>query len=360
MESKFNLIPVEKWGIFPAQAPMIIAGPCSAESEMQVLETAQGLDSLGIKVFRAGIWKPRTRPGGFEGVGSVGLEWLKRVKSDFGMKVCTEVASGVHVTECLNAGIDMLWLGARTTANPFLVQEIASALKGSDIPVLVKNPAAQDMDLWIGALERLSLAGVRKLGVIHRGFATSEAIAYRNDPGWNIAIELRTRYPELPFFFDPSHIAGDRKYLAELSQRAMDLGLDGMMIESHIRPETALSDASQQLTPSALGQMLENICVRSKDSLHNDILASLRTRIDVIDENILRSLKARMDVSREIGEFKKENNMAILQTSRWDEVLASMVKKGGEYGLSESFIKSIFGAVHQESVATQDEILRKK
>lgn len=357
---KQNIIPVEQWGIFPAQAPIIIAGPCSAESESQVLETAQGLNSFGVRVFRAGIWKPRTRPGGFEGVGPVGLEWFKRVKADFGMKVCTEVASGVHVAECLNAGIDMLWLGARTTANPFLVQEIASALKGSDIPVLVKNPAAQDMDLWIGALERLSLAGVRKLGVIHRGFATSEAIAYRNDPGWNIAIELRTRYPELPFFFDPSHIAGDRKYLAELSQRAIDLGIDGMMIESHIHPETALSDASQQLTPSALGQMLENICVRRKDSLHNDNLASLRARIDVIDESILRSLKARMDVSREIGEFKKEHNMAILQTSRWDEVLASMVKKGKEYGLSENFIKTVFSAVHQESVSAQDEILRNK
>lgn len=351
---------MEQWGIFPAQSPMIIAGPCSAESETQVLETAQGLNTLGIKVFRAGIWKPRTRPGGFEGVGSVGLEWLQLVKSECGMKVCTEVASGAHVEECLNAGIDMLWLGARTTANPFLVQEIASALAGSDVPVLIKNPAAPDIDLWIGALERLNLAGVRKLGVIHRGFATSETIAYRNDPGWNIAIELRTRYPELPFFFDPSHIAGDRKYLAELSQRAMDLGLDGMMIESHIHPETALSDASQQLTPSALGQMLENICVRCKENLHNDGLSSLRARIDVIDENILRSLKARMDVSREIGEFKKEHNMAILQTSRWDEVLASMIEKGKECGMSEDFIKAVFSAVHQESVAIQDGILSKK
>lgn len=351
---------MKQWGIFSAQVPMIIAGPCSAESESQVLDTAQGLDAIGIKVFRAGIWKPRTRPGGFEGIGSAGLEWLKRVKSEYGMKICTEVASGAHVAECLDAGLDMLWLGARTTANPFLVQEIASALKGSDVPVLVKNPAAPDIELWIGALERLNLAGVRKLGVIHRGFATSETMAYRNDPGWSIAVELRTRYPEIPFFFDPSHIAGDRKYLAELSQRAMDLGIDGMMIESHIHPEAALSDALQQLTPSALGQMLENICVRSNDSLHHDILASLRARIDIIDENILRSLKARMDVSREIGEFKKEHNMSILQTSRWDEVLASMVKKGMGYGLSENFIKTLFNSVHQESVTVQDEILSRK
>jgi chorismate mutase len=235
---------------------MCIAGPCSAESEEQVMETARGLAAFGIHVFRAGIWKPRTHPGSFEGVGAPGLRWLRRVKQELGMWVCTEVASEKHVLECIKYGVDMVWIGARTSANPFLMQEIADALEGTDIPVLVKNPVNPDIDLWIGALERLNRAGLRRLGVIHRGFSTSAPIPYRNDPGWKIAIEMRTRYPRLAFFADPSHMAGDRKYLQELSQRAMDLGLDGLMVESHCNPDCALSDAKQQLTPRDLQTLL--------------------------------------------------------------------------------------------------------
>ena len=250
MERTLDTIPVSQWGFFDETIPpLVIAGPCSAESELQVMMTAKGLHEFGIHVYRAGIWKPRTHPGSFEGVGSKGLKWLQKVKNEYGMKVCTEVANEKHVYECLKYGIDMVWIGARTTANPFLVQEIADALHDTDIPVLVKNPVSPDLDLWIGALERLNAAGIRKLGVIHRGFTPLQKIPYRNEPGWGIAVELRTRFPEIPFFADPSHMGGSRKYLQELSQRAMDLGLDGLMIESHCDPSCALSDAKQQLIP---------------------------------------------------------------------------------------------------------------
>ncbi len=360
MSGKLDLIPVEEWGFFTLPKPMIIAGPCSAETPGQVLETAKGLHALGIHVFRAGIWKPRTHPGSFEGIGAEGLKWLQEVKKAYGMKVCTEVASERHVFECIKHGVDMVWIGARTTANPFLVQEIAEALSGTDIPVLVKNPVNPDIDLWIGALERLNMAGIRKLGVIHRGFSTSEKIPYRNDPGWNVAIELRTRYPQLPFFADPSHMGGKREYLLELSQRALDLGLDGLMIESHCSPDKALSDAAQQLTPEDLGILLGEIRVRNKETADAKDLAELRARIDVIDENILFNLKARMDVSRRIGLFKKEHNVAILQTSRWDQVLDAMIDKGREYALSEEFIRTVFNAIHEESVSTQNEVLSEK
>ena len=244
MESKLDLIPVSEWGIFPeGKKPLMIAGPCSAESEVQVMQTARGLKSLGINVFRAGIWKPRTHPNNFEGIGTPGLKWLQRVKNELGMKVATEVASEKHIFDCLKFGVDMVWIGARTTANPFLVQEIADALKDTDVPVLVKNPVNPDLDLWVGALERLNQAGIRKLGVIHRGFSTSDKMAYRNSPGWQIAVELRTRFPEMPFFADPSHMGGNRKYLQEISQMTLDLGLDGLMLESHCDPSCALSDA---------------------------------------------------------------------------------------------------------------------
>lgn len=360
MSRKLDLISVDQWGFFTLPRPMIIAGPCSAETREQVLRTAEGLNALGIHVFRAGIWKPRTHPGSFEGIGVEGLKWLQEVKSRFGMKVCTEVAGERHVFECIKHGVDMVWIGARTTANPFLVQEIAEALSGTDIPVLVKNPVNPDIDLWIGALERLNMAGIRKLGVIHRGFSTSQKIPYRNDPGWNTAIELRTRYPQLPFFADPSHMGGRRDVLLELSQRALDLGLDGLMIESHCDPDSALSDASQQLTPEDLGIMLGEIRVREKEAVDAKDLAELRARIDVIDENLLFNLKARMEVSRRIGRFKKEHNLAILQTSRWEEVLAGMIDKGREYALSESFVREIFTAIHEESVAAQNGILSEK
>ena len=361
MADKLNLIPITEWGFFTLPRPMVIAGPCAAESEAQVMETAKGLASFGIHVFRAGIWKPRTHPGSFEGIGMPGLKWLQKVKETYGMHVCTEVANKDHVKACLDHGLDMLWIGARTTANPFLMQEIADALQGTDIPVLVKNPVSPDLELWIGALERLNRSGVRKLGVIHRGFSTMQSTSYRNAPGWRIAIELRTRFPELPFFADPSHMGGDRKYLLELSQRAMDLGLDGLMIESHCNPSQALSDAKQQLRPEELRKMLcEQIVVRDADSEsadYRDNIDQLRARIDVIDENLLSILQSRMAVSEKIGAYKKDHNIAILQMSRWDSLLDNMVQKGGKEGLDERFLRALFSVIHEESVRVQNEVL---
>lgn len=359
-----DLIPISEWGIFPASRPLVIAGPCSAESERQVMETAEGLAAAGVRVFRAGIWKPRTHPGCFEGIGEPGLKWLRKVQREFGMKVCTEVASKEHVDRCFEHGIDMVWIGARTTANPFLVQELADALRDISLPVLVKNPVSPDLDLWIGAVERLSRAGVRKLGVVHRGFTSMQAIPYRNDPGWRIAIEFRTRYPEMPFFADPSHMGGDRRYIQELSQRAMDLGLEGLMIESHCQPECALSDARQQLTPAALGAMLrDQIVVRNPDSQAADYrenIEQLRARIDVIDENLLSLIKARMDISREIGQYKRDHNIAILQMKRWDSLIDNMLRKGSKDGLEERFLRSLFNDIHEESVRVQNEVLSEK
>jgi chorismate mutase len=363
MERTLDTIPVSEWGFFDETIPpLVIAGPCSAESELQVMMTAQGLHDFGIHVFRAGIWKPRTHPGSFEGVGSQGLKWLQKVKKDYGMKVCTEVASAKHVYECIKYGVDMVWIGARTTANPFLVQEIAEALQDTDMPVLVKNPVNPDLELWIGALERLNREGVKKLGVITRGFSSVQKIPYRNYPGWEYAVELRTRYPNIPFFADPSHMGGSRDYLDELSQRAMDLGLDGLMIESHCDPSCALSDAKQQLTPTDLRKLLESLKVRQKvtnDLDYNENIQNLRTQIDVIDENLLLELKSRMDISRRIGEFKKAHNIAIVQAARWDSILSSMISKGKEYGLPEDFITELFTAIHKASVAEQNKILER-
>ena len=358
---KLELISLYEWGMFTEPRPSVIAGPCSAESEEQLMETAKGLRELGINVFRAGIWKPRTHPGSFEGVGAPGLKWMQKVKKEYGLKIATEVASEKHVFECLKYGVDLVWLGARTTANPFLVQEIADALAGSDIPVWVKNPVSPDLDLWIGALERLNMAGVRKLGVIHRGFTTFEKKQYRNDPQWQIAIELRSMFPALPFFVDPSHIAGHTDYVREVSQRALDLGFEGLMIESHCSPADALSDSIQQLTPAQLDDMLTNqLEVRSLDSdspQWKENIHELRAKIDVIDETILAALNSRMQISRQIGQYKKENNIAILQTSRWDAVLARVIEKGRGYGLSEEFITEIFNTIHEESVESQNQIL---
>ena len=364
MAEKLNLIPISEWGFFTLPRPMVIAGPCAAESEEQVMETARGLAEFGIHVFRAGIWKPRTHPGSFEGIGTPGLAWLRKVKQEYGMFTCTEVATKDHVLACLAAGVDMLWIGARTSANPFLMQEIADALGGADIPVLVKNPVSPDLELWIGALERLNRAGVRKLGVVHRGFFTSKPIPYRNDPGWGVAIELRSRFPELPFFADPSHMGGDRKYLLELSQRAMDLGLEGLMIESHCNPSRALSDAKQQLTPADLKVMLgEKIVVRDSDSPSSDYrdnIDQLRARIDIIDEDLLSLLHSRMSVSEKIGSYKKAHNIAILQMGRWDALLDDMIRRGGKEGLDERFVRALFNVIHEESVRIQNEILWKE
>lgn len=363
-DKKLEIIPMYEWGMFTEPKPSVVAGPCSAESEEQVMETAKGLKEMGINVFRAGIWKPRTHPGCFEGVGAVGLKWLQRVQKEYGLKVATEVAGEKHVAECLKHGVDMVWLGARTTANPFLVQEIADALKGTDIPVLVKNPVNADLDLWIGALERLSRAGIKKLGVIHRGFSTFDKIKYRNDPQWQVAIELRSRYPELPFFVDPSHMGGSRDYIQEISQRSLDLGFEGLMIESHCNPAVALSDAKQQLTPDELSDLLYNqVVVRDKDSdapQWKENIDQLRAKIDVIDENIVYALGSRMNISRKIGEYKKENNIAIIQTARWDKVFSKVLEKGKEYGLSEKFLSDVFTAIHEASVEVQNEIISRK
>lgn len=363
-DKKLDLVPLYEWGMFTEPKPSVVAGPCSAETEEQVLETAKGLKELGINVLRAGIWKPRTHPGCFEGIGIPGLKWLQKVKKEYGLKVATEVANEKHVYECLKHGVDMVWIGARTTANPFLVQEIADALAGSDIPVLVKNPVNPDLDLWIGALERLYGAGIRKLGVIHRGFSTFDKIRYRNDPHWDIAIELRSRFPELPFFVDPSHMGGSRDYILEISQRSLDLGFEGLMVEAHCNPSAALSDSKQQLTPDQLKDMLHNqIVVRDADSESREWkenIDQLRAKIDVIDENILYALGSRMQISRRIGEYKRDNNVAIVQATRWDSLLDKVIERGREYGLPEKFLKDVFNAIHEASVEVQNEIISDK
>ena len=364
MIKKLEITPLSEWGMFSDPQPSVVAGPCSAETEEQVMKTAEALKELGINVFRAGIWKPRTHPGCFEGIGVPGLKWLQKVKSEYGLKVSTEVASEKHVQECLKHGVDMVWIGARTTANPFLVQEIADALSGTDIPVLVKNPVNPDLELWIGALERLSRAGIKKLGVIHRGFSTFDNIRYRNEPHWEIAIEMRSRYPELPFFVDPSHMGGSRDYILEISQRSLDLGFDGLMVESHCTPETALSDSRQQLTPAQLKDLLHNqIAVRDADSdakEWKDNIEQLRAKIDVLDENLIYTLGSRMKVSRQIGEYKKNNNVAIVQAVRWDALLDKVVEIGYEQGLSKKFLTDVFNAIHEASVEAQNEIISDK
>lgn len=363
MATELNIAPLSEWGFFTLPRPSTIAGPCSAESEEQVMETARQLRAFGINVFRAGIWKPRTRPGCFEGVGAPGLKWLQRVQKELGMKVCTEVANEKHVFECLKYGVDMLWIGARTSANPFLMQEIADALEGTDIPVLVKNPVNPDLALWIGGLERLNRAGITKLGVIHRGFSSISERKYRNSPQWQVAIELRSRYPQMPFFCDPSHMAGCREYIPELSQRAMNLGLDGLMIESHRNPSEALSDAAQQLLPSELQTLLESLTIRDNDTAdkaYHESIEQLRAQIDDLDAVLIKTLSARMDVSRKIGAAKKESNVAIIQTARWDEIMKEMQKEAALYGLDAKFVAKVFNAIHETSVKEQNRILNQQ
>lgn len=339
-----------------AKRPIVIAGPCSAETEEQVMETAKQLANKGIKIFRAGIWKPRTKPGGFEGVGVEGLSWLKEVKKETGMYVSTEVATAKHVYEALKQNIDILWIGARTSANPFAVQEIADALKGVDIPVLVKNPVNPDLDLWIGALERINNAGLKRLGAIHRGFSSYDKKIYRNLPQWHIPIELRRRIPNLPIFCDPSHIGGKRELIASLSQQAMDLNFDGLIIESHCNPDVALSDASQQITPDVLDYILNLLVIRT-ETQSTESLAELRRQIDDCDNALIETLAKRMRVSREIGTFKKEHNMTVLQSGRYDEILSKRGAQGAEFGMDPEFVKAVFEAIHEESVRQQMEII---
>ena len=334
------------------QRPIVIAGPCSAESEEQVMKTAKGLADKGIKIFRAGIWKPRTKPGGFEGIGTLGLPWLKRVKQETGMLVATEVANKDHVFEALKAGVDILWIGARTTVNPFAVQEIADALKGVDIPVLIKNPVSPDLELWIGAFQRLYNAGIRRLAAIHRGFSSDDKKIYRNLPLWHIPIELRRRMPELPIFCDPSHIGGKRELVAPLCQQAMDLSFDGLIVESHCNPDSAWSDAAQQVTPDVLDYVLSLLVIR-ESSQTTENLTALRHQIDSIDEQLLTTLAKRMRISREIGMYKKEHNMPILQSPRYSEILEKRSSMGLQMDLNPDFVKEVLKSIHEESVRQQ-------
>lgn len=338
--------------------PLVIAGPCSAETEEQVMETARQLAAQGVKIFRAGVWKPRTKPGGFEGVGTEALGWLKKVKQETGMYVSTEVATAKHVQEALKFGIDLLWVGARTTANPFAVQEIADALKGVDIPVLIKNPVNPDLELWIGAIERLHNAGLRKLGVIHRGFSSYDKKLYRNLPQWHIPIELHRRIPNLPIICDPSHIGGRRDLIAPLCQQAMDLQFDGLIIESHNNPDLAWSDKDQQITPDVLSLILNTLVIREMNQT-TESLAALRKQIDEIDMSLTELLAKRMRVAGEIGQYKKEHGMAILQATRYDEILSKRIAEGEIMGMSGEFMKTILEAIHTESVRKQMEIMNK-
>ncbi len=344
--------------------PMLIAGPCSAESEEQVLQTARALaENSKVDIYRAGIWKPRTRPNAFEGVGSRGLAWLKRAKKETGLPVCTEVANTTHVYEALKFGIDVLWIGARTSANPFAMQEIADALKGIDIPVFVKNPITPDLDLWIGAIERIYNAGITRVGAIHRGFSNYEKTMYRNLPQWQIPIELKSRIPEIPLLNDPSHIGGKRKLIYNLSQQAMDLNFDGLMIETHLNPDTALSDAKQQITPGKLKEIINKLVVRkpmTDDQKVLNELEELRSKINILDEQLLVTLEQRMKIAEKIGIYKKKNNLTILQNKRWEEIIYSMIKKGNEKGISRLAINRIFKAIHQESINHQTEIMKRE
>ncbi len=340
--------------------PIVMAGPCSAETEEQVLSTAKELSEFGIRIFRAGIWKPRTRPSAFEGVGREGLPWLKKVKEQYGMLTAVEVANVKHVYESLKAGIDILWIGARTSANPFAVQEIADSLRGVEIPVMVKNPINPDIELWIGALERLNHAGIKKLAAIHRGFSVYTKSLYRNNPQWQVPIELRRRIPKLPIITDPSHICGSRDLLFEISQKALDLSFDGLIIESHINPDKALSDAKQQLKPCALNELIENLILRKSDIENTMLMTSieeLRNEIDKYDDKILDIFELRMKVAEKIGEYKKKNSITILQSTRWDELLHKRIESAAKKGLSEEFIIKVFRAIHQESINVQTRIM---
>lgn len=341
-----------------AKRPLVIAGPCSAETEEQVIDTARQLASVGVKIYRAGVWKPRTKPGGFEGIGSPALAWMMEAKKETGMYMSTEVATEKHVYESLKYGVDMLWIGARTAANPFAVQEIADTLKGVDIPILIKNPVNPDLELWIGALERLYNAGMKKLGVIHRGFSTIDKTIYRNLPQWHIPIELKRRFPTLPIICDPSHIGGARNLISKLSQQAMDLNFSGLIIESHCSPDDAWSDKAQQVTPAALKEILDNLVIRDTVQTTED-LSDLREQIDELDNELLQLLAKRMRVSREIGQYKLEHGMPILQTHRYDQILTDRAGQGERMEMSGNFIKQVLEAIHSESVRQQMVIMER-
>lgn len=341
--------------------PLIISGPCSAETETQVLETAQRLAKTGkVDMLRAGIWKPRTRPGSFEGIGAKGLPWLQQAKKLTGLPTTVEVATGKQVEDALHFEVDMLWIGARTTVNPFSVQEVADALRGADVPVLIKNPINPDLELWTGAVERVAKAGIQKIGLIHRGFSAYGNTEYRNAPMWHLAIEMKRRNPEMLMINDPSHICGRRDILMDVAQKAIDLDFDGLMIESHIDPDNAWSDAKQQVTPEKLGEMLDAIVWRKEDvnsEAYHAALEKLRQQINHLDDEMMQILSQRMKLAEKIGQYKKENDITILQTSRWNEILERAFVRGEKIGLSKEFITKYFDAIHMESINHQNKIM---
>lgn len=345
---------------FNLDHPLVIAGPCSAETEEQLVKIAKQLKDSDVSVLRAGLWKPRTRPGNFEGVGALGLKWMKTAKEETGLLTTTEVANANHVELALENDVDILWIGARTTVSPFIVQDIADALQGTDKTVLIKNPVNPDLSLWLGAVERFYTADVKNLGVIHRGFSTYEKTKYRNNPEWQIPIDLQHKFPDLPLILDPSHIAGRRDIIFDLCQTALDLNYDGLMVETHHDPDNAWSDAAQQITPATLIQFMKDLKIRKEISESEEFvsgLKNLRAKIDITDHQLLEVLSKRMKIADEIGRIKKSQNVAILQTSRWNEILGKMILEGEQQGLSEEFVLKMFKAIHQESINHQKKVI---
>ncbi|MEN8115777.1 MAG: chorismate mutase [Bacteroidota bacterium] len=362
MTLKLDINPIKEW-LPNINNPLLISGPCSLESEEQVLKTARLLAKDDrVFVYRGGVWKPRTRPGSFEGVGSIGLKWLQKVKEETGLPVGTEVANAQHTEEALKAGLDVLWIGARSTASPFVVQEIADVVKGTDSVVMVKNPVNPDVQLWMGAIERINQAGIKNIVAIHRGFTPFRETKYRNYPNWKTFIELRRMLPNLPVICDPSHIAGKREYLFEISQKAFDMGMDGLMLESHIDPSKALSDAAQQLTPADLGKLLDRLVIRYENTNNPEFenqLDVLRNRIDAIDCELLEMLSSRIKIVKQIGQYKKDNNVTALQMNRWVQLMENRVNTGKKLEINETFVKILFQLIHEDSVRMQTEIMDK-
>lgn len=362
MDSGLDILAFEEW-CNEGRQPLIISGPCSAESEEQVLKTAKEIESIGkVKIFRSGVWKPRTRPNSFEGKGEEALKWLQQVQSQTSMKVAIEVAQPTHVDLALKYGIDILWLGARTVVNPFSVQEIADALKGVDIPVLVKNPLNPDISLWIGALERINQAGIRKIMAIHRGFDFLKKSPFRNAPMWEIPIELKRRYPKLPIIVDPSHIGGKRELIFDIAQKALDLDMNGLMIESHISPDIALTDAAQQLTPKRLEEVLNQLVIRDQKGNYDfqQELEEFRSEIDKLDAVLIETLAQRFKMVDEIGKFKLNNNITIFQLKRWSNILKDRLENGESHGIDREFLLKILQLMHKESIARQTNIYHSK
>ncbi|QIA09852.1 chorismate mutase [Draconibacterium halophilum] len=363
MTLKLDINPIKAW-MPNIDNPLLISGPCSLETEEQTMETARLLaKDKRVFVFRGGVWKPRTRPGSFEGVGSIGLKWLQQVKEETGLPVGTEVANAQHTEEALKAGLDVLWIGARSTASPFVVQEIADVVKGSDAVVMIKNPVNPDVQLWMGAVERIHQAGIKNIVGIHRGFTPFRETKYRNYPNWKTFIELKRLLPNLPVICDPSHIAGTREYLFEISQKAFDMGMEGLMLESHRDPSCALSDAGQQLTPADLGKLLDKLVIRYENASNPDFdnqLDVLRNRIDAIDAELLETLASRVQIVRQIGEYKRDNNVTALQINRWTQLMDNRVKLGKGMDVNETFVKTLFQLIHEDSVRMQTEIMDKE